>query len=327
VTQCYCTFGGAKLDFIDQQIVLETDAPYGAAVPLSISSRLFRRLEDTARPCVRMAIEGTSAHVGAPPAWLERASEIRTIGFSSNNGHSILHIKAATLGSAAPELFEQPSLWPGIAFPEETALQVIAKISNAVRNKETGQDFYDPALLKHFSHWRGIFDHRLSGLRFPQSIKPLSHETILDAQVPESARQLSIQTPPPRQVRVVGKLEFIRHSTRSFGLLLQDGREVRGVLIDGTPELLQRHFGNEITILGKAIYRPSGTLLRLDAQEILDTTAGKTAFSSVPMALSRTPRPEKRPQSDKTGIAAFFGTWPGQETDEELLAALGEVRH
>jgi hypothetical protein len=322
----YLHIWGCKLDLIDQQIVLETDAPYGEAVPLSISSRLFRRLEDTARPCVRMVIEGTSAHAGAPPAWLERASEIRTIGFSAKNGFSILHIKAATLGSAAPELFEQPSLWPGIVSPEETALQVIAKISDAVRNKETGQDFYDPALLKHFSHWKGVFDYQLSRLRFPRSTQSLSPETILDAQIPEAARQLSIQTPPPRQVRVVGKLEFIRHSTRSFGLLLQDGREVRGVLIDGTPELLQHHFGKEITVLGKAIYRPSGTLLRIDTQEILQTTEGKSAFSSVPAALSRTPRPEKRPQSGRAGIAAFFGTWPGEETDEELLAALGEVR-
>ncbi len=27
-----------------------------------------------------------------------------------------------------------------------------------------------------------------------------------------------------------------------------------------------------------------------------------------------------------TGVAAFFGTWPGDETDEELLAALWAIR-
>lgn len=274
-----------------------------------------------------MALEGTSAHVGAPPAWLERASEIRTIGFSADNGHSILHIRAATMGSAAPELFEQQLLWPGMASPEETALQIIAKISNAVRSKETGQDLYDPALLRHFSHWKGVFEHHLSGLRLPQSTGLAPKETILDAQVPETARQLNNQTPLPRQIRLIGKLDVIRHSTRSFVLQLEDGQEVRGILVEGTPELLQHHFGREITILGKAIYRPSGTLLRVDAVEIIETTEGRGAFSFVPAPLSRTPRPEKRGQSEKTGIASVFGAWPGEETDEELLAALGEVRH
>jgi hypothetical protein len=36
---------------------------------------------------------------------------------------------------------------------------------------------------------------------------------------------------------------------------------------------------------------------------------------------------EKRLQPSRGGVAAFFGTWPGEETDEELLAALGELRN
>ena len=315
------------MNFIDQEIVLDTAAPYGDAIPLPLSSALFRRLEETARPCVRMALEGTSAHAGAPPIWLQRASEIRTIGFSANNGQSVLHVRAQTLGVAAPELFEQPTLWPGFARPEETVLQVMARISDAVRRKETGEDFYDPSLLKHFSHWKGIFENSLRGLKLPQPVTGARNLAVLDAQVPESARQLSSETPSPRQVRVVGKLDVIRHSTRSFGLLLEGDQEVRGVLAEGTPELLLRYFGKEITVLGKAIYRPSGSLLRIDAQEIIETTEGRAAFSRVPAALSKAPRPDKRFQNDKTGVAAFFGTWPGEETDEELLAALGELRH
>ena len=74
----------------------------------------------------------------------------------------------------------------------------------------------------------------------------------------------------------MGKLDMVRHSTRSFALLLADGQEIRGVLEARDPELLQKHFGKEITIFGKAIYRPSGSLLRLDAEEIVDTTEGRT---------------------------------------------------
>jgi len=32
------------------------------------------------------------------------------------------------------------------------------------------------------------------------------------------------------------------------------------------------------------------------------------------------------PQDESSGVAAFFGTWPGGESDEDLLAALDEIR-
>jgi hypothetical protein len=109
--------------------------------------------------------------------------------------------------------------------------------------------------------------------------------------------------------------------------VLEHGEEVRGVLQEGDPELLQKYFGTEITVFGKAVYRPSGSLLRIDAQEILNTTAGRAAFSSIPEALSKIPRTGGRLQTSKNGVVAFFGAWPGEETDDELLAALGELRN
>ncbi len=59
------------LNYVEQEIVLETETSYGSDIPLAISASLLRRLEETARPCVRMVLEGTSASVGAPPAWLK----------------------------------------------------------------------------------------------------------------------------------------------------------------------------------------------------------------------------------------------------------------
>ena len=39
------------------------------------------------------------------------------------------------------------------------------------------------------------------------------------------------------------------------------------------------------------------------------------------------PRPvfEPQAQDESSGVSAFFGTWPGDETDAELLAALDEI--
>ena len=186
---------------------------------------------------------------------------------------------------------------------------------------------YDQPLLRHLGHWQSLFKRDVKELRFPTAVSSTMFPVTLDLTVVENAKALSAQTPTPRQVRVVGTLDMVRHSTRSFGLVLSSGEEVRGVLQEGDPELLQKYFGTEITVFGKAIYRPSGSLLRIDALEIAETTEGRTAFSRIPEALSRTPRQEKKVQTTRTGVAAFFGTWPGEETDEELLAALGELRN
>lgn len=317
---------GIPLNYVEQEIALDTTDSFGAYVPLTISSPLLRRLEETARPCVRMAIEGASSSVGAIPAWLERASDIRTLGFSERDGQSILHVKAPTLGDAVPEVFEQQTLWQGMASAEDTAIQLIGRVGHVVRRQESASDMYDQSLLKHFAHWQGIFKHEVKELHLPPSTG-VHVPVTLDITVVENAKLLSAQTPLPRQVRIVGKLDMVRHSTRSFGLVLEHGEEVRGVLQEGDPDLLRRYFGNEITVFGKAIYRPSGSLLRIDAQEILNTAEGRKVFSTVPEALSKAPRLDKKLQSSRVGVAAFFGTWPGEETDEELLAALGELRH
>ncbi len=167
----------------------------------------------------------------------------------------------------------------------------------------------------------------MQSLAFPTNVVSGGTSDVIDEQVSRNALLLSDQTPTPRQVRVVGKLDMVRHSTRSFGLLLADDQEVRGILQEGDSDLLQQYFGKEITVFGKAVYRPSGTLLRIDAQEILDKVEGRSAFSIVPPAFTHRFEQDRKVQSSKNGVAVFFGSWPGEETDDELLAALGELRH
>jgi hypothetical protein len=314
------------VNYIEQEVVLKTRGIYGADIPLALSSALLRGLEHTARPSVRMALEGTSASAGAPPTWLERASDIRTLGFSGRGEDTILHLKAPKLGDAAPKLFEQPSLWPSGTSPDDTAVQVMGKIAAAVRRQESGSDLYDGALLKRFGNWSALFKHHLNSVNLRTGFDSDAPFSPLDGQVVASARLLSDQTPSPRQVRLVGNLDMIRHSTRSFGLLLADGAEVRGVLVDRSLGLLQDYLGKDITVLGKAIYRPSGTLLRVDASEIAPGSEGRQAFSKVPSSLQQARRTERRLQTSRSGVVSFFGSWPGEETDGDLLRALEEVR-
>jgi hypothetical protein len=87
------------------------------------------------------------------------------------------------------------------------------------------------------------------------------------------------------------------------------------------------HFGQNVVIGGTGIYRPSGALLRVDAEAMAPAGPNDNLFSVMPLATPRTidMKELRRKQKAGGGMAAIFGKWPGDETEEELLAALKEM--
>ena len=124
---------------------------------------------------------------------------------------------------------------------------------------------------------------------------------------------------------------MIRHSTRSFGLKLEDGDEVRGVLeTNEQTEALKQSLGKKLLVLGRAVYRPSGKLLRIDAEGIRERARGSSLlFAKVPPPRELRPSAVRRKAlfaSTAGSAPAFFGTWPGDETDEDFERMLVESR-
>jgi hypothetical protein len=135
--------------------------------------------------------------------------------------------------------------------------------------------------------------------------------------------------PQPRQVRVTGVLDMIRHSTRSFRLKLEEGTEVRGVLKtrEQTEELTE-FLGKKLLVLGRAVYRVSGKLLRIDAEGFETGEGQPRLFAKVPTAWEIRPLSIRMKQSSyqRQGVSSFFGIWPGDETDEDFERMLRELR-
>lgn len=129
-------------------------------------------------------------------------------------------------------------------------------------------------------------------------------------------------------MRVVGRLDMVQMSTRAFAIHLDDGTEVRGVLLDGDIVALRALVNKRVLVLGRAVYGRSGQVLRLDADSV-EPGAGLPPFwSKIPGSLERpalTAARHREPQTSTSGVNAFFGTWPGPESEEELLALLAEI--
>jgi len=313
----------SALNYQPQVLRLQTNHDYCKRLPLDLCGDIMRTVKPLATHSVRMAVEGSSVARGTRPNWLDSASDIRFIDYSSEGEDTLLHVEVPKLGEAAHELYEQIELWDTKPAPEATAIDVFGQVISEVAAGNPESVWFDQPLLERLKQLGNLFSDQLLSLRLPRD------GIAINKRVVQNAAQLSDRTPAPRQVRVVGVLDMIRHSTRSFGLKMPDGSEVHGVLENLEQVDSLRHlFGKPALVLGKAVYRPSGTLLRIDAQAVEDGDGQPALFAKVPPPRSRKPPVPRRVPSGQgwSGFSAFFGEWPGEETDEEWQEMLSELR-
>ena len=313
----------SALNYQPQVLRLQTNHDYCKRLPLDLCGDIMRTVKPLTTQSVRMAVEGSSVARGARPNWLDSASDIRFVDYSSEGEDTLLHVEVPRLGEAAHEIYEQGELWDTKPAAEATAIDVFGQVISEVAAANPESVWFDRPLLARLKQLGKLFSEHLLSLRLPRD------SVTVDKRVVQNAAQLSDRTPAPRQVRVVGVLDMIRHSTRSFALKMPDGAEVHGVVENLEQVDSLRHlFGKPALVLGKAVYRPSGTLLRIDAQAVENGEGQPVLFAKVPPPRSRKPPLPRRVASGKgwSGLSAFFGKWPGEETDEEWQEMLSELR-
>ena len=146
-----------------------------------------------------------------------------------------------------------------------------------------------------------------------------------------SGRDQRDGSPPPRPVRVAGILDTISASRPDIRLCIQDGTLVPGHLQNHDPEELRALFATPVVISGLARFDQDRRLVRVDVEYIGPARSQDAMWETAPV-----PRPDAStpvavlvPLYAHTGVNAvnaIFGTWPGDETEEELLSALQEIR-
>jgi hypothetical protein len=129
--------------------------------------------------------------------------------------------------------------------------------------------------------------------------------------------------PREQRVRVAGRLDTIRCSDRLFTLKLESGVTLRGIAEGVPPETLAGLFGKRVTVSAMATFRPSGRVLKLQADRIEPGGDDFSLWSVEPRPLWGAAEPSVRqPQGPHSGINAIIGRWPGNESEAEISAAL-----
>ncbi len=313
------------MSMVSHTVRLKSEQHFGGRVPPGSFGEIMRVLPDTIRLSIRMAFAGRSMSRGRRHGWLDAASDIRFLGHSGDND-TLLHFEAPSLGEAAKTLYEQQEFWPGKPKASDTGFDLLGDVISDVSAGNQDSERFDSHLLRRFTRFQnglnGTFQEMtIAGNRYT------SQPVTLTKAVIETAKQFVTKTPTPQQVRIVGSLDMIRASTRAFALKLDDGQDIHGVLMDGDIAQLGELLGQRVLVLGKSMFRPSGKILRVDADRVELAGEESAIWSKIPVpGKGRLEISELRqPQGPRSGIAAVIGKWPGNETDEEIREALEEM--
>jgi hypothetical protein len=275
---------------------------------------------DGCQQATRLRVDGRSTAPGTIPGWLERAASFEIVKIRPGE----LVMKSPPLAKAAPDRFRQIELFSDVD-PSRSCLDLFEdSLEDALAGREDS-DRYDRPLMETLEGLGRLFRYGVERVELKNGRK-----LRIDPKGIASIQALSRRTPEDRRVMIAGKLETIRHSDRAFSLLVESGEELRGIVISEQVSRadLAALFGRQALVTGYAKFRPSGAPLRIEAERIELASEGDAAvFSEAPTPLldALDGRDLRRPQGSKSGLAAIIGQWPGEETDDQVMAALAEL--
>lgn len=308
---------------------LSSPRAFGCRVPPGLLGVALEQVEEAVRRSILMAFEGRSVLAGRTRAWLASACDVRLVDIEGD-GDTLLHFEAPTFGEAAEDLYRQREIWPTRPQPTWTGFDVLAGVLDDVRAGNRDSDRFDRPLLQRVGQFGRVLRGGFDALRIEEHRASMPAEALLDATTVETAREMSAETPLAQAARVAGVLDMVRASTSSFALVLDDGQEIRGALTEGAIDAIKSLVNRRVLVHGRAVFRPSGRLLRIDAERIEGRDDAEKIWSKMPKPIfgrGRTGRPLRAPQTATTGLNAIFGKLPPDEgeSEDEFLRALDEL--
>lgn len=309
---------------VERSFRLEANEGLGGKPRPELIGPVLSQLHGTLQDSVRMGFLHSSRARGRVPASLKLAADVRYLGHSADGDMAtLLHFEVPSFGEAVADFYRQQSLWENGPLPEQTAFELLGSALSDVAGRCTDSSRFDSGLLNRFSRYRRLFGRgHLSRIALPDTTLPSPGQ--LDASVADTARDLYSATPASRRVRVSGRLDVLGASQGVLKLDIGKGEVVMALWEgDASVESLKEYFNQNVVIEGMAVFRPSGTLLRVDTSAIAAASASDEFFRVLPSAtLIDIQRVVRLRPSEKSAFARIFGAIPAEESDEEFLSAV-----
>ena len=288
---------------------------------------VLTHLHDTLQDAVRMGFLHSSRARGRISDTLRAAAEVRFCGHSGEGNATWLHFEVPSFESVAAELFSQQSFWEEGPKPEETAFELFGAALVDVRRRQKESSRFDAGLLRRIGSYRRMLKRGIVQIGMPDTALPQRGE--IDADAVQAATELCAATPHSRRVRVTGRLDLMGKSQSVLKLHVRPGVILTALWEGKQPvETLTEFFDRDVVIEGAGIFRPSGSLLRIDADAIVPARVEDDFFRQVPVGeVERDYRQLARLRPGEPSVyAKLYGSIPAEESDEEFEAALAALR-
>jgi hypothetical protein len=274
---------------------------------------------------LRLAVQGESIKPGKVPAWLSKSIDFTMTGLET--GSTVLDIEAPILGETAREQIVEQDLWYSKPSQEDTAISLLSKSIKDTTSENLESDTYDAGVLEGLLSFESVLKNFAKQIEIESEERPEEHFELGCEEI-EKIRRLKTHTPEPMAFVIAGRFDMIQHSSKRFHLLLADGQSIPGAVDPDflSVEDMRQWWGKKVTIKGMVHFRPSGKVRLIEAQVIKPMTSGEEVFERMPappetMELFEHARRTVSPRSPLTEV---WNKWPGDESIEEILAALRE---
>lgn len=289
-------------------------------IPVKTLQALLAHTVECAARGLRLRIEGTSVKSGPTPAWLAKAMDLTFTGLGT--GCTKLVVDAPHLGDVLGGEWRDADLFLPPPDPRDTALSILAHTLRDTMVENSESDYFDQGVLKSLLDFRPFFRNFANSVELVPLDRPIEAVVFGLGEI-EKAEKLSRQTPEARAFVISGTLESISHRQKRFLLELTDGQKLPGRIHEEflNAEELRNFWGHKVTIKGVVHFRPSGRVQLLEAHSLLARGTGDEVFDLMPRA-EESGELFEMPANKSHAFAGVRGMWPGDETIEELLAAL-----
>ena len=283
-----------------------------------IKAATLRRVLDallaTAERTPRLLATGSGGSRGARPGWLDAAVDVTVTGLKS--GSTVIEMEAPRLGETPFEAFAQSDVRMTQPLLEGTALDLVARAINETQTEDPAGDYFDGSVLEAILRFRKAT--RNTGSRYEMTSLGNAHEQFtLDNRACSHIEARLNEIQAPRPFVVSGRLDKIEHGSGSFRLQVNQKSKLLGRLSSESlsPETLRPLWGRQTTVEGMVHFKANGQPRLIEARRISARQDGDDMFEAMPATASRTPAGSFDPID-------LAGTWPGDESIEDLLAQL-----
>lgn len=229
-----------------------------------------------------------------------------------------------TIGDAAPQLFEQRTLFGDDLNPEDTVLDWLGDVASAVWHGERSSALLDSELLTQLAKYKrsaseGLEDAVIKTRRY--GTKPVHVNTDLGTR----AEGLVQETPSAQVARIKGFLNQLAYLERSLLLNLGGSQKLRVLWEPEDIDEVKPLLGRQVLLEGKLEFRPNGQPLILLADRIREATAKDDAWVELPRSATALLRQSRLLQPSETNpLKKLSGILDGHVSDEEFTRMVEE---